>query len=110
MQRLAIIEERLRIGTHPMLRLPDNLAPEQIEHAVRRFEREQHSKHLWEWIRSMVTNSVDGYLVLDKDESGGHTAHYKTREETEEAFNRNPKSGRVFVHVIETDWDQQSGS
>ena len=108
-QHLAIIEERLRIGVHPMLNLPDNLVPEEIEFAVRRYGREQHFKHLWEWLRPTIACSVDGYVVLDQHGSGGRATHYKTREAAEQNFNRNPTSARVLVHVIEADWDQKSG-
>ena len=103
--RLAIIEERLRIGNHPMLNLPDNLVPAQIEHAVRSYGREQHIQQLWERVRPMIGHTLDGYLVLDVEASGAHASYHETRKAAEQAFNRNSKSGRILVHVIEADWE-----
>lgn len=107
LQRLAIIEERLRIGNHAMLNLPDNLLPEQIALAVGSYEREQHLARLWQRLKSAVAGTADGYLVVDMEANSVYATHYKTRQTAERALNDDTRSGRVLVHVIATDWPEE---
>ena len=104
--RLATVEERLRIGEYEALNLPDNLPPDTVRSEVQRYEREHGFRYLWAAVERHLRGNHSGYLIIKHRESShwlqpkGKVTHYSTRSEAE----KNLERGMVLVHAIESDW------
>ena len=107
--RLSVVEERLRIGRHLALNLPDNLPPNSIKAEVQRYERERGLRFLWKRVENSLRETKTGYIVVEHHESGGledtKDRYFDTRSKAEAEMG--PE--KVLIHVIEEDWTWENG-